>query len=152
MSANPDTKKCVGIKIVSPRQGHLGKMCQHLAVVGTCRQHVGNFISQAHAAVMNMLHTAEIDVADSVKPSDTKVFLSDVAWAICSTYHTVLKPHQMQQYLDKTCSLLVDILFIADWKKIGEDRQLLTNRNTNCENKGRIDYDYQVWLENTHME
>ena len=47
MLANHDTKSCVGIKIVLPRQGHFGKMCQHLAVVATCRQHVGNFLSQA---------------------------------------------------------------------------------------------------------
>ena len=38
-----------------------------------------------------MLRTAEIDMADSVKPSDIDVFLSDAAWAIRSTYHTVLK-------------------------------------------------------------
>ena len=47
MLANPDTKKGVGIKIVSPQQGHLGKMCRHLAVMATCCQHVGNFLSQA---------------------------------------------------------------------------------------------------------
>ena len=40
-------KKCVEIKIVSPRQAHLDKMCQHLAVMATCHQHVGNFINQA---------------------------------------------------------------------------------------------------------
>ena len=40
--------------------------------------------------------------------------------------------------------MLIDILFIADWKKHGEHRQLLTDRNTNSKNKGRIDYDYQV--------
>jgi hypothetical protein len=39
---------------------------------------------------MNMLRTAEIDMTDSVKPSDINVFLSDAAWAIRSTYHTVL--------------------------------------------------------------
>jgi hypothetical protein len=44
-----------------------------------------------HEVLMNMLHTAEIDMADSVKPSDIDIFLSDAAWAICSTYHTVLK-------------------------------------------------------------
>ncbi len=38
-----------------------------------------------------MLRTAEIDMADSVKPSDIDIFLSDAAWAIRSTYHTVLK-------------------------------------------------------------
>jgi hypothetical protein len=40
--------------------------------------------------------------------------------------------------------LLADIPFIADCKKIGEHRQLLTDRNTAHENEGRIDYDYQV--------
>ena len=40
--------------------------------------------------------------------------------------------------------MLFDILFIADWKKIGEHRQRLTDLNTACENKGRIDYDYKV--------
>jgi hypothetical protein len=40
--------------------------------------------------------------------------------------------------------MLFDILFIADWKKIGEHRQRLTNLNTAHENKGRIEYDYKV--------
>jgi hypothetical protein len=40
--------------------------------------------------------------------------------------------------------MLFNILFIADWKKIGEHRQRLTDLNTACENKGRIDYDYKV--------
>ncbi len=40
---------------------------------------------------MNMLCTTELDIAESVNASDIDVFLSDAAWAICSTYHTVLK-------------------------------------------------------------
>ncbi len=47
MSANPDRKKCVRIKIVSAWQGHFGQKCRHLAVGATCRRHVGDFISQA---------------------------------------------------------------------------------------------------------
>jgi hypothetical protein len=43
--------------------------------------------------------------------------------------------------LDETC---LDILFIADWKKIGEFMQKLTDLNTAREIKGRIDYDYKV--------
>jgi hypothetical protein len=38
-----------------------------------------------------MLHTAELDMADSVTPNDVDVFLDNAAWAIHSTYHTVLK-------------------------------------------------------------
>jgi hypothetical protein len=40
--------------------------------------------------------------------------------------------------------MLFSIPLIAGWKKIGEHRQRLTNLNTAQENKGRIDYDYQV--------
>ncbi len=39
--------------------------------------------------------------------------------------------------------MLVDILFIADRKKIGEHRQP-TNRNTDHENKSWVDYDNKV--------
>jgi hypothetical protein len=38
-----------------------------------------------------MLLTSELDMAKAVKPSNIDVFLSDAAWAIHSTYHTVLK-------------------------------------------------------------
>jgi hypothetical protein len=40
--------------------------------------------------------------------------------------------------------MLFNIPFIADWKKIGEHRQQLTDLNTSQDNKDRIDYDYQV--------
>jgi hypothetical protein len=35
-----------------------------------------------------MLCTAEIDMAESVTPNDSDVFLDNAAWAICATYHT----------------------------------------------------------------
>ena len=92
--------------------------------------------------ITNMLCTAEIMMADSVKPSDIDVFLSDVAWAIRSTYHMVRKASPCAAIFER--DVLFDIPFIADWKKIGKHRQLLTNLNTNLENKGPIDYDYQV--------
>jgi hypothetical protein len=40
--------------------------------------------------------------------------------------------------------MLFDNPFIADWQKIGEHRQRLTDLNNAHENKGRIDYDYKV--------
>jgi hypothetical protein len=90
---------------------------------------------------MNMLRTAEIDMADSVKPSDIDVFLSDAAWAIGSTYHTILKASPGAAIFRR--DMLFNILFISDWK-IGEHRQLLTDCNIARKNEGRIDYDYQV--------
>jgi hypothetical protein len=51
-------------------------------------------------------------MSNSVKPSDIDVFLSDAAWAIGSTYHTVLKASPGAAIFGG--DMLFDILFIAD--------------------------------------
>ncbi len=89
-----------------------------------------------------MLRTSELDMAETVKPSDIDIFLSDAAWVIGSTYHTVLKASSGAAIFGQ--DMLFDVLFIADWQKIGEHRQKLTDLNNPRENKGRIDYDYKV--------
>jgi hypothetical protein len=48
-------------------------------------------LEHIHGVLGNMLRTSKLDMAESVKTSDIEVFLSDAAWAVCSTYHTVLK-------------------------------------------------------------
>jgi hypothetical protein len=89
-----------------------------------------------------MLHTSELDMAESVKASDIDIFLSDATWAICSTYHTMLKASAGAAKFGQ--DMLFDIPFIADWEKNWKHRQQVTDLNTACENKGRIDYDYKV--------
>ncbi len=81
-------------------------------------------------------------MAKTVKASDVDIFLSDAAWAVCSTYHTVLKASPGAAIFGR--DMLLDIPFIADWKKIGEHRQRLTDLNNVHENEGRIDYEYKV--------
>jgi hypothetical protein len=103
---------------------------------------VNAILERIHAVVMNMLCTAETDMANSVKSSDIDVFLSDAAWAICSTHHTVLKVSPGAAIFGQ--DMLFNNPVIADWKKIREHRQQLTDLNTAQEYKGRIDYDYQV--------
>jgi hypothetical protein len=88
------------------------------------------------------LCTSELDMAKTVKLSDIDVFLSDAAWTVCSTYHTVCKASPDAAIFGR--DMLFDIPFIADWQKIGEHRQRLTDLNNARENKGRIDYDYEV--------
>jgi hypothetical protein len=52
----------------------------------------GNAILEhIHAVLRNMLRTSKLDMAKTVKPNDIDVFISDSTWAVCSTYHTVLK-------------------------------------------------------------
>ncbi len=66
--------------------------------------------------VMNTLRTAEINMADSVTPSDIGVFLLDAAWALCSTYHTILKASPGAVIFAQ--DMLFNTPYIADWKKI----------------------------------
>ncbi len=88
------------------------------------------------------MHTSKLNMAKTVKPSDIDVFLSDAAWAVCSTFHTVLKASPGAAIFGR--DMLFDIPFIADWQKIGEHRQKLTDLSNARENEGRIDYDYKV--------
>jgi hypothetical protein len=62
-----------------------------------------------------MLCTAELDMADSVTPDDVDVFLDNAAWAICSTYHTVLKASPGAAIFG--CNMLFNISLVADWHK-----------------------------------
>jgi hypothetical protein len=103
---------------------------------------VNAILERIHAVLGNMLRTSKLNMAETVKASGIDVFLSDAAWAVCSTYHTVLKASPGTALFGQ--DMLFDILFIADWQKIGEHRQQLTDLNNARENKGRIDYDYKV--------
>jgi len=65
-------------------------------------------------------------MADSVTPNDVNVFLDNAAWAIRSTYHTVLKASPGAAIFGH--DMLFDIPFIADWNKLeitGNTRQIL---------------------------
>ena len=88
-----------------------------------------------------MLRTAELDMADTVSESDIADFLTNAAWAVRSTYHTVLKTSPGAAIFGR--DMLFDVPFLADWKKIGEYRQSQTDRNTARENNTQVDWDYQ---------
>jgi hypothetical protein len=89
-----------------------------------------------------MLCTTELSMAETVTPNDVDVFLDNAAWAICSTYHTVLKATLGMEIFGR--NMLFDIPFIADWNKIGDYRQCQTDLNTTRENSKRVNYDDKV--------
>ncbi len=99
-------------------------------------------LERVHQVLGQILCTSEIDMAKSVTPDDVKVFLDNAAWAICSTYHTVLKASPGAAIFG--WDMLFDIPFIADWHKIGKYRQSLTDCSNQCKNSWHIDYDYKV--------
>ncbi len=44
-----------------------------------------------HQVLGQLLSTSKLDMAKTITPDDVDVFLDNAAWAICSTYCTVLK-------------------------------------------------------------
>jgi hypothetical protein len=99
-------------------------------------------IERVHQVLGQMLCTAESEMANSVTPDDVNVFLDIVAWAIHSTYHTVLKASPGAAVFRQ--DMLIDIPFVADWRKIGEWRRPLTDHGNPQENAKQINYDYKV--------
>ncbi len=75
------------------------------AVATYVREEANAILERIHGVLGNMLRTSEFDIAESVKASDIDVFLSDAAWAVCSTYHAVLKASQWIIFLDDPCLL-----------------------------------------------
>ncbi len=103
---------------------------------------VNGILECVHQVLGQMLSTAELDMAEWVTPDEVNVFLDNVAWVICSTYHTVLKASPGAAMFGH--QMLFDIPFVADWHKIREQRQSLTDRGNQRKNAKHIDYDYKV--------
>eukprot|EP00804_Cyclotella_cryptica_P016189 CCRYP_005686-RB/>CCRYP_005686-RB protein AED:0.40 eAED:0.37 QI:0/-1/0/1/-1/0/1/0/141 len=81
-------------------------------------------------------------MANAVVPSDKADFLTKAVWAVSSTYHTILKASPGAAIFGR--DKLFDIPFLADWNKIGDNRKCQTDRNTEHENKSRVDWDYRI--------
>ncbi len=86
--------------------------------------------------------TSEIDMAESVEPADIDTFIDNAAWAICSTYHTVLKTSPGAAIFAR--DMLFGVPFLADWKQIGEYRQRQTVCDNGREKKTRVDFNYKL--------
>jgi len=78
------------------------------------------------------MRTAELNMADLVYPADIDTFIDNAVWAICSTYHTVLKASPGAVIFGR--DMLFDIPFVADWNKIGDYRRRQTDRSNTREN------------------
>ena len=76
---------------------------------------------RVNQVIIVMVHITEIDMANSVTASDIATFLTNVAYAIQSTYYTVLKALPGAAFYG--WATLLDIPFLADWNKIGDHRQ-----------------------------
>ncbi len=99
-------------------------------------------LERLHQVLGQMLRTSKLNMAETIMPDDVNVFLDNAAWAICSTYHTILKASPGAAIFG--CNMRFDIPFIADWNKIGDYKQRQTDLSTARKNSERVNYDYKV--------
>jgi hypothetical protein len=64
-----------------------------------------------------MMLTSEIDMANSVEPANINTFINNAAWAICKTFHKILKASPGAAQLKN--DTIFDVPFVAHWY-IGE--------------------------------
>ena len=57
-------------------------------------------------------------MSETVTAQDVQDFLADASWAICTTHHTVLKASPGAALFGR--DMMFDVLFLADWHKIGK--------------------------------
>jgi hypothetical protein len=99
-------------------------------------------LERLHGVLTDMMRTSEMDMADDVTSEDIDTFLVNAAWAVRSTYHTVLRSTPGAAIFGR--DMLFDIPYLADWNAIGKRRQDLVDQNNARENARRIDFDYAV--------
>ena len=101
-----------------------------------------SIVERIHQVVGDQLRTFELDEQELDKVSPWKPFLSAIAFAIRSTYHTTLEATPAQLVFGR--DMLLPIKFQADWAAIREWRQKIINKSNEWENKKRIPHTYSV--------
>ena len=99
-------------------------------------------LERTHGVFADMMRTSGIDGSDDLTPQTVDDFITDAAWAIRSTHHTVLRSTPGAAVFGR--DMLFDIPYLADWTEIGRRRQQFVDRDTERSNKKRTDYDYKV--------
>ena len=89
-----------------------------------------------------MIRTSGIDSQETCTPQMLDELITNIAWAVCSTYHTILKSTPGAAIFGR--DTLFDIPYLADWTQIGKRRQNLVDQTCAKANKRWIDFDYTV--------
>ena len=71
-----------------------------------------SILERIYGVLTNMMRTAKLDMADTVTSESVDEFLTNAAWALCSTYHTVLQSLPGTAIFGR--DMLFDIPYVAD--------------------------------------
>jgi hypothetical protein len=101
-----------------------------------------SMIERIHLTLGNMLRTFELD-KQVLNPNDPfSMFLNSAAWALRSTYHTILNATPGQLVFNRDMLLPID--FKADWAQIVQRKESQIKKDNLRENNKRLIYTYKV--------
>ena len=98
-------------------------------------------VERVHQVLANMLRTKELEnqVFDYINPWGN--ILSSIAWAIRSSYHSVLEATPAQLVFGR--DMIVNLRFAVDWQAISRRKQAQVDKDNLRENSKRIAHDYR---------
>jgi cleavage and polyadenylation specificity factor subunit 1 len=99
-------------------------------------------IERIHLTLGNMLRTFELESKDLDEENPFEEILAAVAWALRSTYHTVLDATPGQLVFGR--DMLLPIQYKANWAAIALRRKEQIKRDNIRENKTRLPHQYTV--------
>jgi transposase InsO family protein len=99
-------------------------------------------IERVHQVLGDMLRTFELEEQDLDARDPFGSFLSAAAYAIRSTYHTVLEASPAELVFGR--HMLLPVKFTADWQAIQAKRQKRIEDSNARENASRIEHEYKI--------
>jgi transposase InsO family protein len=99
-------------------------------------------IERVHQVLGNALRTFKLENKNLDDHDPWRPFLSAVAWAIRSTYHTTLEATPGQLVFGR--DMLLPLKFKADWARLRQRKQDIIDQNNIRENSNRKIHDYQI--------
>ena len=122
------------------------EMCDNFGVdthpTTSCNPQSNSIIERVHQVLENSLKTFELEQQELDEHDPWSIFLSSCAWAIRSTYHTVLESTPGQLVFGR--DMLLPIQFKADWARIRQNKQKQINAWNERENAQRLTHEYKL--------
>ncbi|MGH7974316.1 MAG: integrase catalytic domain-containing protein, partial [bacterium] len=101
-----------------------------------------SILERVHQTLGNMLRTFELQKCEFDANNPWSGFLSSVAWAIRSTYHTTLDATPGQLVFGR--EMIFNLAHNANWERIRLRKQALIDRSNARENSRRIPHRYFI--------
>jgi hypothetical protein len=136
----------VGIDNGSEFKAEFRALCKNFGLIPkpiTAHNPQGNStIEKVHATLGNILRTFELENQDLNDNDPWTTFLNSAAWALRSTYHTVLNATPGQVVFGR--DMLLPIQYKVDWAQVVQKKHDQVHKDNKRENNQRVPYEYKV--------